>query len=168
MIPKECRKQLSFIFALLWLWCNSCTHHEARTVTKNTPSQFVDIVYVKLGLRRKSLLNSQIFRLTSSAVCTSDILGSFRGNQKTLEHSHGRRWLWPWCLLSVRRLGLWPLSGLNRLSYNLRSAERGRRRERPQTSKGDSLQIMKVYCCCWKNTWLISVRHRLLLPVLKH
>lgn len=89
-----------------------------------------------------------------------DIFWSFWGEMR--RGSRGRRWLWPWRLPWVRRLGLWPLSGWSRLSYNSRSAEGGRRRG----SRSTRIYCKWIYCTCesrlnnsdWNDKGHISLR----------
>lgn len=81
-------------------------------------------------------------------------------------NSRGMQWLWTWCLLSARRLGLWPLAGSSRLSYNSRSADIERERERGQ-SNISKVQAEKMYLRTTSYTavvWKLMIQRNILYP----
>lgn len=90
-------------------WC--CQSVKCAKISFRFPIVGVVFLLFSILVRQKIIRIFPEFSRESwlSLNCVPAISQPVRGNLKTLQHSHGRRWLWPSCLLSATPLGLWPL-----------------------------------------------------------
>lgn len=123
------------IFLWFVLVSSGCDRMLSWTVTRLLHSSQLSQITNKLNAKMLSLASFPLRNVDFGMIPEETFTFSapflpFRGSQDTLQHSRGRRWLWPWRLLSATPLDLWPLSGRSRLSYNSRSAGSQRKRQK--------------------------------------